>query len=95
MSRLAAFAGSIVDRIKINTLHREVRPDGPVWIKRRRSGARPVMALANGFFALVQNPVQTLHQAAAWQGWEVACFSHLHGGTYHGVSPRGRRGGSG
>ena len=86
MSRLAAFAGSIVDRIKINSLRREVRGGRAVWIKRRRLCARPIMALANRFFALVQNPVCTLEQAAVWQGWEVDCFSQLHGGSFCAVA---------
>ena len=82
MSRLLTAAGAIVDRIKINALTRETRDGRTVWIKRRRATAGPIMALANRFFELVGNPVQTLSDAAAWQRWEVNCFLHLHGDTY-------------
>ena len=83
MSRLVVIAGSVVDRIKINALTREIRHGRAIWIKRRRPGAGPLMALANHFFGLVDNPVRTLEDMAAWQHWEVACFLQLHGDAFH------------
>ena len=82
MSRLLTSAGAIVDRIKINALSRETRDGRTVWIKRRRATAGPIMGLANCFFDLVGNPVQTLRDAAAWQRWEIGCFLHLHGDDF-------------
>ncbi len=82
MSRLLSAAGSIVDRIKINTLTREMRDGRAIWVKRRRASAGFVMALANRFFAVVGNPVQTLTNLPAWQRWEIDCFQHLHGEKY-------------
>lgn len=82
MSRLLSTAGSIVDRIKINTLTREMRDGRAIWVKRRRASAGLVMALANRFFAFVGNPVQALTDLPAWQRWEVDCFHHLHGENY-------------
>jgi hypothetical protein len=79
MSRLLTAAGALVNRIKINTLSREIRVGRPMWIKRRRALAGPVMACANRFFRLVGNPVQALAEPAAWQRWEVECFLALHG----------------
>ena len=82
MSRLHTAAGAIVDRIKINALTRETRDGRAVWIKRRRATAGPIMALANRFFDMVGNPVQSLRDLALWQRWEVDCFLHLHGENY-------------
>lgn len=82
MSRLLAAAGSVIDRIKINSLHREVRAGRAVWVKRRRAAAGPVLALANRFFRAAGNPVRTLENAPAWQRWEVECFRQLHGGAF-------------
>lgn len=82
MSRLLAAAGSVIDRIKINSLHREVRAGRAVWVKRRRAGAGPVLALANRFFRAAGNPVRTLGSVPAWQNWEVECFRQLHGGSF-------------
>ena len=82
MSRLLTAAGAIVDRIKINSLTREMRDGRAVWIKRRRVTAGPIMALANGFFRIVGNPVRALIDRAEWQRWEVDCFLQLHGENY-------------
>lgn len=90
MNRLLTRAGAIVDRIKINVLTRETRGGRAVWIKRRRTGSRPVMVLANRFFNLVGNPVRTLQDAGVWQRREVACFLHLHGAMFR-ASASGER----
>lgn len=82
MSRLLTAAGALVDRIKINALSREIRDGRPLWIKRRRALAGPIMACANRFFRMVGNPVQALAEPAAWQRWEVACFRALHGESF-------------
>lgn len=82
MSRLLTAAGALADRIKINAIHREIRPRGPVWIKRRRRSARAILAVANRFFRAAGNPVQAIVDLAAWQRWEVECFQQLHGGEY-------------
>ena len=79
MSRFLTAAGSLVDRIKINAVAREIREGRPLWIKRRRGLAGPVMACANRFFRAVGNPVRALDDCAAWQRWEVECFLALHG----------------
>jgi hypothetical protein len=83
MSRLAAAAGAIVDRIKINVLTRETRDGRACWIKRRRFTSGPIMALANRFFALAGNPVCALADLGVWQHWEIACFLQLHGDLFH------------
>ena len=82
MSRFLTAAGSLVDRIKINAVSREMRDGRPMWIKRRRLAAGPVMACANRFFRAVGNPVQALDDCAAWQRWEVECFLALHGDRF-------------
>ncbi len=79
MTRLLSVAGALVDRIKINSLTRESRAGRPVWIKRRRLSAGPILAGANCFFRLAGNPVQALTNLAQWQRWEVECFQHFHG----------------
>ena len=90
MSRLLTAAGALVDRIKINALSREIRDGRPMWIKRRRAGAGPILACANRFFRIVGNPVQALADPAAWQRWEVECFLALHGAGFH-ARPDGPR----
>lgn len=90
MSSLFDFAGSLIDRIKINVLTREIRGGRVVWTKRRRASAGPVMTLANRFFALVGNPVHALADVTAWQMWEVACFGGLHGDDFRAACGDGR-----
>ncbi len=82
MSRFFTAVGTLVDRIKINAVSREVRDGRPWWIKRRRPTAGPIMACANCFFRLAGNPVRTLDDFAAWQRWEVECFLALHGDCF-------------
>lgn len=83
MSRLLSATGSLVDRIRINTLSRECRDGRALWIKRRRWTAGAIIACANRFFRLVDNPIQALHEPAAWQRWEVDCFVRLHGDRFY------------
>ena len=90
MSRLLTAAGTLVDRIKINALSREIRDGRPMWIKRRRALVGPILACANRFFRAVGNPVQALAEPAAWQRWEVECFLALHGDRFH-AQPDGPR----
>jgi len=80
-----------VDRIKINTIFREIRDGRPLWIKCRRRGATPVMACANRFFRLAGNPVLALTSPEAWQRWEVDCFLSLHGDAYRAFADGDRR----
>ncbi len=82
MSLLLSTAGSLVDRIRINAVSRELREGRPVWIKRRNRAAGPLMACANRFFRMAGNPVRALNDCAAWQRWEVDCFLALHGEQY-------------
>jgi hypothetical protein len=79
MTPVLKSAGALVDRIKINSVAREIRGGRPMWIKRRRRAAVPVMACANAFFNAVGNPVRALDDFAEWQRWEVDCFLALHG----------------
>lgn len=90
MSRLLTTAGALVDRIKINALSREIRHGRPMWVKRRRALADPILASANRFFRLVGNPVQALAEPAAWQRWEVETFLALHGERFR-AQPDGPR----
>ena len=82
MSRFLTAAGSLVDRIKINAVAREIREGRALWIKRRGALAGPVMACANRFFSAAGNPVRALDECAAWQRWEVDCFLALHGDRF-------------
>jgi hypothetical protein len=82
MSQIFSGAGAFVDRIKINTISREMREGRPVWIKCRRWGATPLVACANSFFRLAGNPVRALARPDVWQRWEVDCFLSLHGDGY-------------
>jgi hypothetical protein len=91
MSRILSGVGAVVDRIKINTISREVRKGRPLWIKCRRRGAAPVMACANGFFRIAGNPVRALTRPEAWQRWEVDCFLSLHGDAYRAFADGERR----
>lgn len=91
MSRLLTAAGSFVDRIRINETFRETRADRIVWIKRRRRSAAPILACANQFFRLADNPVRAIGDLAEWQSWEVECFDQLHGGSFRAFA-EGERG---
>lgn len=83
MSRFLSAAGALVDRVKINVVTREVREGRPVWIKRRRRSAGPIMSCANQFFRLAGNPIHTITETTTWQRWEVDCFLRLHGEKFH------------
>ena len=83
MSRILSAAGSLVDRVKINVVTREWREGRPMWIKRRRRTAGPIISCANQFFRFAGNPIRALTETASWQRWEVDCFLRLHGEKYH------------
>lgn len=82
MSHFLTAAGSLVDRIKVNALFREIRDGRPMWIKRRHWMAGPILASANAFFRAAGNPVRALNDFDAWQRWEVECFLALHGDRF-------------
>lgn len=82
MSRICTAAGTLVDRIKINSVSREIRDGRTWWVKRRRPAAGLIMSCANRFFRLVGNPIRALDDFAAWQRWEVECFLALHGDSF-------------
>jgi len=82
MSHFLTAAGSLVDRIKINALSREIRDGRTMWIKRRHRMAGPILACANAFFRVAGNPVRALNDFGAWQRWEVECFVALHGDRF-------------
>ncbi|MEQ1860671.1 MAG: hypothetical protein ABMA13_12115 [Chthoniobacteraceae bacterium] len=82
MSRFLAAAGRFVDRIKINTLHRHQTDGRAVWSKRRRRSAPLVIAMANGFFRIANNPVTILTEPRSWHGWEIASMRALHGAEF-------------
>ena len=90
MLRFVNAVSDFVDRIKINTLSKELRDGRPVWIKRRRRSAAPIMACANRFFLVAGNPVRALADVAQWRRWEVDCFLHLHGDGFR-AFPEGER----
>jgi hypothetical protein len=83
MNRILSTAGTLVDRIKINTVTREARGGRAFWVKQRRWTARPILACANRFFHLAGNPIQAFAELAPWQRWEVDCFLRLHGERFH------------
>lgn len=82
MSFLVAAAVAMAERIKINQTRRECRAERMVWIKRRRSSAPPVLALANLFFRLADARVIALRDAGQWQRWEMGCWRALHGDEF-------------
>ncbi len=76
--RLSAI-GTLIERIKINAISREMRQGRAVWIKRRRPFAVPLLVGANGFFSLAETPVRAIADRAEWQRWEIGSFALLHG----------------
>jgi hypothetical protein len=82
MTRILSTAGTLVDQIKINRLSRKHYGGRWYWFKQRRLGAEAIIALANGFFRLVGNPVIILAQRAEWIAWERACLAMLHGDRF-------------
>lgn len=84
MTRLA---GKIVDRIKVNATTRRVCEGRAFWVKRRRAGARIVLAGANTFFRLAHAPIRAMVDVAAWQHWEVDSFVRLHGDEFRAFIP--------
>lgn len=71
--------GAAVDVIRINSLAVRSHAARRYWVKERNLGSRWVIKGANAFFRLVRNPVFVFSNVAAWQNWEVHCFSLLNG----------------
>jgi hypothetical protein len=77
MSLLLA-TGRAIDRIKINELVRQEHGGRAYWLKRRYTGARAIISMANAFFRLAGNPVTVLADTTSWQHWERHCMALLH-----------------
>jgi hypothetical protein len=92
MGHPSNFVSAITEGVKINSVHRESRHGRMFWIKRRKASARPIMTGANYFFRLAKAPVRAIVEPAAWQRWEVACFSALHGADGFEAFPDGANG---
>ena len=90
MPRLVDIAGQLVERIKINTISREVRDGRVLWVKARRRPAGLVLAFANAFFRAAGAPLQALADISTWQHWELQCFQGLHGDRFHSFAPDDR-----
>jgi hypothetical protein len=82
MPPVRSVAGALIDAIKVNAISREMRDGHTFWRKRRRAGARFVLAGANAFFRLAQAPLRALDRPSAWQRWEVESFELLHGDRF-------------
>lgn len=78
MNRLNSLSRTLVERIKVNQVWREVRGGRVFWLKRRRSTALPVLTGANLFFRLAGAPMRTLPNLQHWQRWEMDSFLQLH-----------------
>lgn len=74
--------GAAVDVIRINSLAVKNHAARRYWVKERNLGSRLVVAGANAFFRVVRNPVFVFPNVAAWQSWEVRCFSLLNGDCF-------------
>jgi hypothetical protein len=74
--------GAAVDVIRINSLAVRSHAARRYWVKERNLGSRWVINGANAFFRVVRNPVFVLANVAAWQNWEVRCFSLLNGDRF-------------
>lgn len=74
--------GAAVDVIRINSLAVKHHAAGRYWVKQRKFGSRWVISGANAFFRVVRNPVFVFPNVAAWQNWEVHCFSLLNGDCF-------------
>jgi hypothetical protein len=67
--------GRAIAAVRVNA----VRADGERWIKRRRAGMAPVIALGNVFLRLSRSRIQMFASCPVWQAWEVAAMRALHG----------------
>lgn len=92
MGHPSNFVSAITEGVKINSVHREARRGRMFWIKRRKPAARPIMIGANCFFRLAKAPVRAIVEPAAWQRWEVECFTALHGPDGFEAFPEGANG---
>ena len=90
MDSLLDAARTRVDHIHLNSSLLAERDGRPVWLKRRRWIARPVMQFANVFFRWARNPVEAITGAADWRRWETEWFRRLHGPEFTaGADPDG------
>lgn len=79
MKRLHSLSRTLVERIKVNRVWREMRGNRVFWLKRRRRTALPVLTGANVFFRAAGAPMRALPGFEQWQRWEIDSFLGLHG----------------
>jgi len=68
----------LMNRVRVNHVHRSVRDGFPVFVKRRRAGAQIVVWFANRFLALAHSGVCMFVRADEWTDWEVHCAQLLY-----------------
>jgi len=78
MAPLQQAASRLMNRVRINAVQAAVRGDAPVFVKRRRVGARVVIWFANRFLALARSGTRMLSRAHEWTAWEVHCVQLLY-----------------
>lgn len=79
--RMRAFlriTSRLIEKIRINAVHQEIRDGRAFWVKRRRGTAGPILATANGFFRAVGSPTRAFQDPEAWLAWETHTFTMLH-----------------
>ena len=79
VARTFRFAGTMIDKVRINEIRSKNRNGKLMWVKRRRRGSGVLALGANLFFRLAGNPISVAENARAWQEQEVASFRLLNG----------------
>jgi hypothetical protein len=68
----------LMNRVRINQVHQEMRDGLPVFIKRRWAGAQIVIWFANRFLALAHSGICMFVRADEWTDWEIYCAQLLY-----------------
>jgi hypothetical protein len=68
----------LMNRVRVNQVHRSMRDGVPVFVKRRRAGGQIVVWFANRFLALSRSEVCMFVQADEWTDWEEHCAQLLY-----------------
>jgi hypothetical protein len=79
VARTFRFAGTMIDKVRINDIRLTSRDGKLMWVKQRRRGSRVLALGANLFFRLAGNPISVAENAWVWREQEIASFRLLNG----------------
>lgn len=72
----------VLNAVRVNDIRLQSVDGRPAWVKRRRAGMRPVIALGNLFLKASKARILMFPDSRQWQARESQSFHLLHGDSY-------------